>query len=117
MPSPFNCEQYVAIAKPFLDLRKFLTLPGETGLTVQAQLMEVKQVYQTTILSLDLESLDARFRPLVTEIHRLIRLLETQGMFLKLARTEAAIAHRQQQYLEQVNQLICLIEQFDPARS
>ncbi|WP_139276518.1 heterocyst frequency control protein PatD [Spirulina major] len=117
MPSPLNCEQYAAIAKPLLDLRKFLTLPEQSVSMAQKRFVVIKQVYQTTILRLDLERLDPQSRSIVTELHRLIRLLETQLMFLKSARTEAAIALRQQQTLEHLNHFIQLLEQFDPARS
>jgi hypothetical protein len=117
MPSPLNCEQYAAIAKPLLDLRKFLTLPDLSASMVQTGFLEVKQVYQTTILRLDLESLDAQSRSIVTEMHRLMRLLETQLMFLKSARTEGAITQRQRQILEHLNQFVHLLEPFDPAQS
>ncbi|TVQ63691.1 MAG: hypothetical protein EA366_01920 [Spirulina sp. DLM2.Bin59] len=76
--------------------------------------LKVRQVYQTTISPLEFDQWGGRERSLLTEIHRLGRLLETQAVFLQSARTPEAIEKRQGDFVKHLNQVIAILQQLDP---
>ena len=114
MPSPFDREQYAMVLKPWVNLRKSLREPGLMPPDWYEHFLKVRQVYQTTISPLGFDQWGGRERSLLTEIHRLGRLLETQALFLQSARTPEAIAKRQGDFLKHLNQAIQILEQLDP---
>ncbi|MEA5419113.1 heterocyst frequency control protein PatD [Spirulina sp. CCNP1310] len=114
MPSPFDREQYATVLKTFVNLRKSLREPGLIPPDWYEHFLKVRQVYQTTISLLEFDQLGGRERSLLTEIHRLGRLLETQALFLQSARRVEAIAKRQGDFVKHLNQVIQLLEQLDP---
>lgn len=114
MPSPFDREQYATVLKPFVNLRKSLNEPGLIPPDWHQHFLKVRQVYQTTISPLEFDQLGGRGRSLLTEIHRLGRLLDTQALFLQSARTPEAIHKRQGDFVKHLNQAIQLLEQLDP---
>ena len=114
MPSPFDREQYATVLKPFVNLRKSLREPGLIPPNWYEHFLKVRQVYQTTISPLEFDLFGGRERSLLTEIHRLGRLLETQALFLQSARKPEAIAQRQGDFIKHLNQAIQLLEQLDP---
>lgn len=68
------------------------------ALALTEQALEVKQVYQTQIVGLDYFETHPQGQAILTEVHRHLRLLETQSLFLKTARSVAK-QHQQQQLM------------------
>lgn len=78
------------IYQKFLDvlltLREEINSPNCRITTVREKLQQAQQIFQEEILPLDRDELDstlaARFTPIQTEIHRALRLLGTDILFL-----------------------------------
>lgn len=81
---------------------------------LQTQYLEVQQVYQTQITCLDVFDTHPKGQSIHTEIHRLLRLINTQFLFLQTARS---LEKQQQQrrilceHLSSVTQFIQLLHE------
>ncbi|MGB0562473.1 MAG: heterocyst frequency control protein PatD [Spirulinaceae cyanobacterium] len=73
----------------------------------QQQYQDVQQVYQTQIVTLNLLKSKPQHQRLLTEIHRRLRLLETQLLFLKTARSPTK---QQQQRTLAIEHLSAILE-------
>lgn len=79
---------------------------------LQTQYSEVQQVYQTQITCLDVFDTHPKGQSVLTEIHRLLRLLNTQFLFLQTARSPEKQQQRRQllgEYLLNIVQLVQLL--------
>ncbi|NEO84831.1 MAG: heterocyst frequency control protein PatD [Spirulina sp. SIO3F2] len=80
------------------------------SLALMQQASEVQQVYQTEIACLALFENHPQGQAILTEVHRYLRLVETQCLFLKTARSSAKQQQQQTVLGQQISAIIELIQ-------
>ncbi|MBD2580022.1 heterocyst frequency control protein PatD [Oscillatoria sp. FACHB-1406] len=82
----------------------------ERGVNLSEEFTAVQQLYQEKIVTLSHQGIDfasaPRYQSLQTEIHRTLRLLQADLLFLKAARKSDTVLERQRTCLQHVKQLI-----------
>lgn len=79
-------------------------------LALTQQALVIKQIYQTQIVGLDCFETHPQGQGILTEVHRRLRLLETQGLFLKTARSSAKQQQQQQLMGEHAYAILTLMQ-------
>lgn len=101
-----HCQHY----EEWLQTLERLKNRVERGVNLSEEFTGVQQLYQEKIVTLSHEGIDLaiapRYQSLQTEIHRTLRLLQTDFLFLNAARQSATVRERQRSCLQQIERLI-----------
>lgn len=94
----FHVQCYQNLMQALKQLTEMANAPNPDQGTVRASTLEMQQIFQAQILSLGMEELDAGMVSLVqsfqTELHKQIRLLVNDVMFLGSARQPETLERR-----------------------
>jgi hypothetical protein len=94
----FHVQCYQNLMQALKQLTEMANAPNPDQATVRASTLEMQQIFQAQILSLGMEGLDPGMVSLVqsfqTELHKQIRLLVNDVMFLGSARQAETLERR-----------------------
>ncbi|MDY7016158.1 MAG: heterocyst frequency control protein PatD [Cyanobacteriota bacterium] len=106
MLPPLHFQRYT----DFLSALEELKASVDVGENAQQNFQQVQQAYQEQILTLTAEGIDAaiapRWQSVHTEMHRTMRLLQADILFLGASRQSAIATSRQAACLARIEQLI-----------
>ncbi|MGK7874305.1 MAG: heterocyst frequency control protein PatD [Xenococcaceae cyanobacterium] len=93
-----HCQAYQEFLTALLELRDRATAPNLEAASLQENFKQVQQVFQGQIMILTSDGLDPaiapRWQSVQTELHRALRLLEMDIMFLCSSRQAATAGQR-----------------------
>jgi uncharacterized protein YukE len=103
-------KSYQKFLEVLLALREEIDAPNSRVTALSEKLQEVKQVFQDEVMPLESDELQGdlafRFASVQTEIHRALRLLGTDMMFLRSSKQVATSGQRLSAVRDRVNQII-----------
>jgi CII-binding regulator of phage lambda lysogenization HflD len=103
-------KSYQKFLTALLGLQEEIDAPNSRVAALSEKLQEVKQVFQDEVMPLESEELQGdlafRFASVQTEIHRALRLLGTDMMFLRSSKQAATSQQRLSAVRDRVNQII-----------
>ncbi len=109
LPSP-DRQPYEEFQQSLEQLLSTAQQPSLDGAALKGALQEVQQFFNGRILGVPAEELDpalaSRVQSIQTEIHKQLRLLMTDAMFLAASRQPATAQQRQSQVLERIQTLM-----------
>lgn len=109
LPSPYR-QPYEEFLQSLEQLLSTAQQPSVGGAALKGALQEVQQFFNGRILGVPAEELDpalaSRVQSVQTEIHKQLRLLMTDAMFLAASRQPETSQQRQSQVLERIQTLI-----------
>ncbi|PSO50815.1 MAG: hypothetical protein BRC40_15055 [Cyanobacteria bacterium QH_8_48_120] len=110
MLPPIHLQRYQKLLTLLEQLQQSATAPNFEGTDLKKDFQKVQQFFQNQVMTLTSEELDpevaARWQSLQTEIHRSLRLLQTDVMFLQASRQATTSQQRQARLCDRVEQLI-----------
>ncbi len=114
MLPPSHRDRYQEFLEALLQLQKVADLPTQEGASVNAALQKVQEIFTTKILNLSLDQLDlpaeSRMQSYLTEIHRLMRMLQMDMMFLQASQHRETQQQRRTAFDHRVKNLISWCE-------
>ena|SRR4028118_2114363 len=110
MLPPSHRDRYQEFLQALLQLQKAAAHPHQEGASVNAALQKVQQIFTSQILNLSLDQLDlpaaSRMQSYLTEIHRLMRMLQMDMMFLQASQHRETQEQRRSAFEHRVKSLI-----------
>lgn len=109
LPSPYR-QPYEEFLQSLEQLLSTAQQPSVDGAALKGALQEVQQFFNGRILGVPAEELDpalaSRVQSVQTEMHKQLRLLMTDAMFLAASKQPATAQQRQSQVLERIQTLM-----------
>ena len=114
MLPPSHRDRYQEFLESLLQLQKAAAKPDQESASVNVALQKVQQIFTSQVLILSNDQLDlpaiARIQSYLTEIHRLMRMLQMDMMFLQTSRHRETQKQRRQAFADRVKSLISWCE-------
>jgi hypothetical protein len=105
-----NRQDYRDFQHALQQLRRLITGANPDGSSLQAAFLEVQQLFQLRIMTLEIDELDSgvvsQVQSYTTEINKQMRLLGMDVMFLQTARQSAKIQQRQAQMGDRIDTIL-----------
>lgn len=114
MLPPSHRDRYQEFLTALLQLQKAAAQPNQESVSLNTALQQVQQIFTNSVLALSLEDLDlpvrSRMQSYLTEIHRLMRMLQMDMMFLQASQHRETQQQRRSVFDDRVKNLISWCE-------
>jgi hypothetical protein len=103
-------QRYRELQQKLEQVQQAIATDDGDRAALQQQVRDIQQFFQSQVMSLPMEEVDpsvvSRVQSFQTELHKQIRLLVTDTMFLASAKQSATVQQRQQQIRDRIEKSI-----------